>query len=307
MPNTGHSWSSKETNALIKEFGQKSIAETIMSFARTFGKKYGLSPAAVKCKITDLRYEETELAELFPAVLFLDIETLPIKAYTWNTWDVNINKEQIIADWSVLCWAAKWYDDPRMITGCLTPKEAQARDDKRICQSMWKLMDDADVIIAQNGKRFDIPKLNTRFWKWHIPQPSSYKLIDTLDAARRAFGMTYNSLDYLGEFLGAGRKLRTEFQLWVDCDLGNKEALARMQEYNENDVTLLEEVYNKMRGWIPNHPKFTAYERVKDVCPVCFSDDIKHIGLYTAAVNQYKEFRCGSCGALWHNTKAEKV
>jgi hypothetical protein len=171
---------------------------------------------------------------------------------------------------------------------------------------MWKLFDDADIIIAQNGKKFDIPKMNTRFWKYGMPRPSSYKIIDTLDAARRAFGMTYNSLDYLGEYLGAGRKLKTEFDLWIKCDNGDKESLEKMQEYNENDVILLEEVYLKMRGWMPNHPKFTAYEKVEGVCPVCFDSNIKNIGLYTAVVKQYQEFRCSHCGSVWHNTKPEK-
>jgi DNA polymerase III epsilon subunit-like protein len=171
---------------------------------------------------------------------------------------------------------------------------------------MWKLMDEADVIIAQNGKRFDIPKLNTRFWRYQMPQPSSYKVIDTLDAARRAFGVTYNSLDYLGEYLGAGRKIKTEFQLWIDCDLGDKRALADMQAYNENDITLLESVYLKMRGWIPGHPKFSAYAKVIGVCPVCMDADIKDVGLYTAVQKQYREWRCENCGAVFHSTKAEK-
>jgi hypothetical protein len=192
-----------------------------------------------------------------------------------------------------------------MITDCLTPSEAVKRNDKRICQSLWKLFDDADIVIAQNGRKFDIPKMNTRWWKHKLTPPSSYKIIDTLDAARRAFGMTYNSLDYLGTYLGIGSKKKTEFQLWTDCDKGDKQSLDYMQEYNENDVTLLENVYLNMRGWIPNHPKFTTYEKVKDVCPVCFGD-IKNIGLYTANVRQYKEFRCQQCGAVFHNTKAEK-
>ena len=260
-----------------------------------------------KCHECQKDFYEGDVKEEFPACLVMDIETLPIKAYTWGPWQQDIHKEQIIADWSVLCWSAKWLDDPRMITDCLTQKEALARDDRRICQSMWKLLDDSDVVIAQNGRRFDLPKLNTRFWKWKLGQPSSYKIIDTLDAAKRTFGMTYNSLDYLGEYLGAGRKLKTDFQLWIDCDHGNKDALARMSEYNQQDVILLEEVYLKMRGWIPNHPKFTTYAKIIGVCPVCMNDDIKNIGLYTANVKQYQEFRCGKCGSIWHNTRAEKV
>lgn len=254
----------------------------------------------------ELLYKEVK--ENFPAVLVMDIETLPMIVYAWDTriWDVSINKEQVIQDWTVLCWSAKWLDDDRMISACLTPDEAKNRNDKRICEIMWKLFDDADVIIAHNGKKFDIPKMNTRWWKHELQQPSSYKIIDTLEAARKVFSVTWNSLDYLGEYLGLGRKLKTEFGLWRECDQGDKNALARMQEYNQVDVTLLEDVYLKMRGWIPGHPKFTVYEKVFGVCPVCFSPNIKNIGFYQAPVQKYKEFRCDDCHAIYHNTKPEK-
>jgi transposase-like protein len=251
---------------------------------------------------------EKEINDNFPAVLVMDIETLPMIVYIWDTniYNVSVNKEQVIEDWTILCWSAKWLEDDRIISACLTSDEAKNRDDKRICDLMWKLFDDADVIIAHNGKRFDIPKLNTRWWKHKLQQPSSYKVIDTLEAARKAFSVTWNSLDYLGEYLGLGRKLKTEFGLWRECDHGDKKALVRMQEYNQTDVILLEDVYLKMRGWIPNHPKFTAYEKVIGVCPVCFSPNIKNIGYYQAPVQKYAEFRCEDCRAIWHNTKAEK-
>jgi hypothetical protein len=242
----------------------------------------------------------------FPAVLFMDIETLPLIGYMWSPWEQDVHPEMLIKDWCVLSWSAKWIDDERMIYDVLTPKEALSRNDKRIVGGLWKLMDDADIIIAQNGKKFDIAKMNTRFWRYQMPHYSSFKVIDTLDVARRTFGLTYNGLDQLAEYLGAGKKLKTEFSLWRQCDEGNQEALGYMSTYNQADVTLLESVYMKMRAWIPNHPRFTAYEKVVGVCPVCMDVNFRCIGLYQAPVRQYKEFRCDHCGSIWHNTKAEK-
>ena len=303
MPNNGHSWSSREISNLVKEFAQKPIAEPIMSFARRFGKRHNLSPASVKCKLTDMKNGDTE--NEFPAVLFLDIETLPIIAYTWGTWGVDITNDKIIKDWCVLSFAAKWLDDDRIITDILTPHEIPPRNDKRLCQHVWRLLDDADIVIAQNGRRFDLPKLNGRMWKHGMGPPASYKIVDTMDAAKRTFGLTYNSLDFLGEYLGAGRKLKTEFKLWADCDRVDKDALERMSEYNQQDVFLLEAVYNKMRPWIPAHPRMTVYDKVVGVCPVCFGE-YKTIGLYTAAKKQYPEHRCLKCQAVWHDTKPVK-
>ena len=301
--NNGHLWSQKEVAALEKEFSQKPIAEPIMSFARRFGKKHGLSPASVKCKLTDMKNGDTE--NEFPAVLFLDIETLPIIAYTFETWGANITKDKIIKDWCVLSFAAKWLDDSRMITDILTLREIPPRDDKRLCQHVWRLLDDADIVIAQNGRKFDIPKLNGRMWKHGMGPPSSYKIVDTMESAKKTFGLTYNSLDFLGEYRGAGRKLKTEFDLWIKCDNGDKDSLVRMAEYNQRDVFLLEAVYNKMRPWIQNHPRMTIYDKVIGVCPVCFGE-YKTIGVYTAAQKQYAEHRCLKCGAIFHDTKPIK-
>ena len=247
--------------------------------------------------------EADTVLDLFPAVLLLDIETLPIIGYVWDVYDVNIRPEQIIEDWCLLGWSAKWLLDDKMISDILSPREALKRNDKRLVGKIWALLDEADVIIGQNVRRFDLRKLNSRFLKHGIAPPSSYKTVDTLIAARSAFGQTFNKLDSLAKYLGYAGKTETNFKLWADCDAGDTKALEKMRRYNENDVLLLEKVYLKMRAWIPNHPRFTAYEKVKNVCPVCFGP-ITNIGYYQAAVKKYPEFRCqGDCGAVFHSTR----
>jgi uncharacterized protein YprB with RNaseH-like and TPR domain len=265
-----------------------------------------ISRQRYKCMECERRFtEEDTIREEAPSILFFDIETLPIVAYTWGTWGVDITNDKIIKDWCVLAFSAKWLGDDRIVADILTPKEVATRNDKRLCQHVWKLLDDADLVVAQNGKRFDLPKMNGRFWKWRMGPTSSYRVVDTMEAAKKVFGLTYNSLDFFGEYLGAGRKLKTEFQLWADCDRGNKDALDRMTEYNQQDTLLLENVYNKMRPWIPGHPRLTAYEKVIGVCPVCLGE-YETIGVYTAAQRQYSEHRCLNCHAVFHDTKPIK-
>jgi transposase-like protein len=253
---------------------------------------------------SEITFEKSD-AEKFPAVLVFDIETLPIVAYTWGVYDTNIQTEGIIKDWCVLAWSAKWLNDDKVISDVLTSGEAKTRNDKRLVSGFWKLLDDADVVIGHNGRDFDIKKLNTRFMYNKINPPSSYKVIDTLISARSAFGMTFNKLDYLAQYLGMKRKKHTEFSLWVKCDQGDKTALSDMREYNERDVEVLEDVYMRIRQWMPNHPRFNVYEKVIGVCPVCFGE-YNLIGLYQAAKQQYKEYRCTKCHSVFHSTKPEK-
>lgn len=238
-------------------------------------------------------------------MLFLDIETLPIVAYTWGVWEQNIRDNQIIKDWVTLSWSAKWLGDNKIMSDVLTPKEAINRNDKRLITPFWKLIDRADVIVAHNSK-FDLRKINTRFWKHGLGKPSSYKIIDTLKVARSVFGLTYNKQDTIAKFIGIQSKLETDFELWVGCDKGDNQSLQYMKEYNENDVDMLEKIYLEMRDWIPNHPNMALYENLSNSCPVCLkANNYTRIGDYTTTSKKYLEYRCNECGSVWHTNKTE--
>jgi RNase H-like protein len=243
-------------------------------------------------------------------MLALDIETLPILGYTWDVWNTNILPSQVKKDWCLLSYSAKWIGSDKIISDILTPEEAINRDDKRLATGIWKLLEEAPIVITHNGKRFDIKKINARFWKNGLHKPSSYKVIDTLVAAKSSFGLTYNKLDFIAKYIGLQEKLETDFELWVRCDEGVKEALQYMREYNENDVIMQQDIYLNMREWIPNHPDLSVYGKLDNVCVICLGTDYKEIGLFTAKKQQYKEYRCSSCGSVFHDTKAvekEKV
>lgn len=238
-------------------------------------------------------------------VLIFDIETLPIVAYVWGVWQENIPASRIIKDWCVLSWSAKWLDDDKIMSDVLTPREARDRNDKRLVSSFRKLLEDADVVVAQNGKKFDIKKLNTRFWKHKLGKPASYKVIDTYSTVKSVFGLTFNGQDYIAKFLDIQEKMHTDMELWASCDRGEDEALKYMLEYNENDVRMLEKIYLDLRDWVPNHPDLRVYAKIGDACPVCLSKEYGEIGRFTANTRQYKEYRC-ECGAVWHDTKMIK-
>lgn len=240
-------------------------------------------------------------------VLIFDVETLPIVGYAWNVWQENIGMNQIIKDWCILSWSAKWLGSDKIMSDVLSPREAVKRDDKRLVTSFWTLLDSADIVVAHNGKRFDIKKVNTRFWKNKLDRPSSYKVIDTLNSVRSTFSLTFNKQDFVARFLGIQEKLDTDFELWADCDHGIPESLKYMVEYNEQDVRMLEEIYYELRGWIPNHPDLRLYTHDIDACPVCLSKSKhKNIGLFVAQSKKYKEYRCADCGSIWHDSKAIK-
>ena len=247
-------------------------------------------------------------ANVLPAVLVFDVETLPILGFSWGVWNQDIHPAQIVNDWCILSYSAKWLGEDRIISDTLTPQEAVNRNDGRLVKDFWKLLDYASIVITHNGKRFDIKKLNTRFWHNKLHPTSSYKVIDTLVTAKAVFGMTYNKLDYIAKYQGLQQKLDTDMELWIACHYGDKNALTKMREYNEQDVIIQEEVYRNMREWIPNHPNFGNFNELGEVCPVCVGKHYSPIGLYHSNYSslKYTEYRCNDCGAVWHDTKAVK-
>lgn len=241
-----------------------------------------------------------------PKILVFDIETAPLEVYTWGLYDQNIGINQIKNDWFVLNWSAKWLFDDEIITGVLNKKELLRKDDKRIIKKVWELFNQADMVIAHNGDRFDIAKLNARFLKHNMGLPSPYKSIDTLKIARREFRLTSNKLDYICQFLGIKGKLDTGgFELWKDCINGSMEALNKMDIYCQNDVIILEKMYLKLRPYIRNHPNYALYmESDYEVCPNCGSDKLEWGYLYHTRVNAYESAKCKDCGAYMRSRKS---
>lgn len=234
-------------------------------------------------------------------VLVLDIETAPIRAYVWGIWQQNVALNQIQSDWFCLTWAAKWLFEDKVYSAKLTPKEVIKQDDKRIIQGIWELVNQADIVIAHNGEKFDIPKLNTRFILNGLQPPLPYQQIDTLKHIRRQFGFTSNKLDYVNKLLNLERKTDTGgFELWERCMKGEQDALDLMEQYNVNDVRILEETYLHIRAWIKPHPNMGLFilDETQSRCPSCGSDDMAEMGKhYHTSANIYVAQRCGNCGA----------
>jgi hypothetical protein len=89
------------------------------------------------------------------------------------------------------------------------------------------------------------------------------------------------------------------YQLWVDSLAGSDEALQKMQDYNVNDVIVLEEVYLRLRPWIKSHANIALYgEGEKTICPNCGGEEVEPDGnFYYTPAGRYATYRC-KCGAV---------
>ena len=209
-------------------------------------------------------------APRLPKILLFDIETAPMQAFSWTLFKPRLSHDNIIKDWFVISWSAKWLFEAEIMGDVLTKDEALNNDDSRVVKSIWKLMDEADIIIAHNGDKFDIRKINARFLYHGMTLPSTYKTVDTLKVARKMFMLNSNKLDHLSKHLGIGEKVDTGgFDLWLDCMNGIRTAWKLMKKYNKHDVHLLYKLYQRLKPWHRTHPNHNVYNETSHKCPVC--------------------------------------
>lgn len=235
-------------------------------------------------------------------VLILDIETAPILGYVWGLWENDLGLNQIKTDWHILAWSAKWLGDPP--SKILYMDQRRARDitnDKTILRGIWKLLNEANVVITQNGKAFDEKKLNARFILNGFKPPSSYKHIDTKVIANKKFAFTSNKLEYMSDKLCKHYKKQKHskfsgFELWSECLKGNLKAWKEMERYNKYDVLSLEELYLKMQPW-DNSINFNLYRDADDYVCNCGSKAFSKNGYAYTRVGKYQRYECKKCGA----------
>lgn len=236
-----------------------------------------------------------------PKILVFDIETAPITAYTWGLWDQNIGLNQIKSDWHILSWAAKWYGAPASeVVYMDNSKKKDVQDDYALVLGLWKILDEADIVIAQNGDKFDIKKFNARAAIHGLPPVSPFKSTDTLKESRKVFSFTSHSLEYMSEALNTKyKKLKHDkypgFELWKAVLAGDKKAWAEMKVYCIHDVLATEELYSKIQGWIKTQNIACFFDDAQVRCR-CGSPNVYKKGFVYTDAGKFQGYKCKDCG-----------
>lgn len=242
-----------------------------------------------------------------PKVLIFDIENSPNLGYIWGKYEQDVIAYE--REWFMLCFSYKWLGQKRVHSKSLIDYKGYKKDpfnDKELVTDLWKLFDEADILIAHNGDRFDIRKANAKFLEHGLPVPAFYRTVDTLKVAKKYFYLNSNKLDDLAKHLGIGKKLQTGgFDLWKGCMGGDKKSWKTMIKYCNQDVKLLEDVYLKLRKWMTNHPNVNLVDEKECACPTCGSQKLQRRGFAYTQASKYQRFACTNCGS-WSKGQAIK-
>lgn len=234
---------------------------------------------------------------------FIDVEVAPNIATIWGIWNQNIGINQLQETSRILCYTAKWYGDRHSWFG-----SEYDMGHKGMIQSLWQILDEADVVCHYNGKRFDIPVINREFLKYGLTPPSPYKQIDLLMTVKKQFRFVSNKLDHVCDELGIGKKLaHAGHELWLQCMAGDAKAWKTMEKYNIQDVELIVELYEKLRPWITDHPNMALYmDGDTTVCPNCGSSHVHKRGIARTKVFSYQRYQCKDCGT-WSRARTSSL
>jgi hypothetical protein len=249
-----------------------------------------------------------------PRMLVIDIETTPNLAWTWGHYQQNII--DIERYWWMLSFAYAWFDlstDAIGEIGFVGLNQdpsffADSDDDRFVVDRMWSLLDQADIVIGQNSKSFDVRKFNARAVIHGYTPPSPYLQIDTKRAAAEVGSFGSNSLKHLARMLNVPLKEENRgFPMWREVMANEQVAWAEMEVYNKADVLSTAELYTRLRPWMSgaNHPNLGLYIASEGmVCTHCGNTEKAHGGRgfqyrgnRVTNASLFKSVRCNKCGA----------
>lgn len=229
-------------------------------------------------------------------VVCLDIEISPREVYVWSGRNYEVDVIEEIKPWSMLCFSWQWMPGKTKVFSQRMGKKYKPGklDDREVVQKLQQLLNEADVVLTHNGKKFDIKKFNSRCLFHKIKPPSSFHQIDTYQLFKGNFAEDSNKLQEIAEKYGLGSKVKHGgFPLWKACMRGDEKAWKLMEKYNRRDVDLTVAAYNLIKVWI-DRKKPLWDSRMP--CPECKSyNTTKHKRRWVGK-KEYIQRQCQDCG-----------
>lgn len=231
-------------------------------------------------------------------ILFWDIESAGL-----NSFKADLAK--------IICFGYKFSDEKE--THCITANQfrgwfskAEGINDKPLLKKALEIMEEADLLVAHFGDKFDKRFFQGRCAINDLKPPPPTKQRDTWRIARGAFCFNSNRLGNLALALDVGEKkqlkTRRQWPGWWDRSLaGDGSAITEMAEYCKQDVRTLEAVYNRIRVYDnQQHPHMYHYQRV--TCGIC-GGQVTYRGVAYIGRHKYPRYQCKACGRWGRETK----
>ncbi len=189
--------------------------------------------------------------------LFVDLENTPIVGPVWKRHEADMIGEPFKESY-LLSFSYKWLGESKVTCRSLPMYKTYKKEPENtnlLAKDLRDLYSKADYVIGHNLKAFDDKVANTMFVTNNILPPNPHRVHDTLTYAKKYFRFSSNSLKSLAIRLGLPVKAEAGgIGTWIGCMHGDPASWRKMEEYNKQDIVVLEAVYERFLPWI-NLPK----------------------------------------------------
>lgn len=172
----------------------------------------------------------------------------------------DIESTALYADLGVvLCMSYESSKEPGVIRTIRTDelsrkdwKRGIRGNDREMVKQANEVLRSHDILVAHNGRFFDVPFLRTRAMKWGLAPLHDMVIVDPVRVARSKLRFQSNRLDRILDTLDiAERKTPLDLSVWMDVlHNGNPEAMDTIVEHCEADVAALSALTPHMRPFI---------------------------------------------------------
>ena len=170
--------------------------------------------------------------------------------------------------------------------------------EKKLLRDISIRLLDCDVWLTHYGTWFDRPFVNSRLLYHGLPiLPPNFAHIDTWKISRNHLKLRSNRLVTISEFLGTkDEKNSIKPEQWIRALGGHKPSMDYIVDHCRRDVLVLEEVYNKIRPLVIDHPNKGLIDG-RGGCGVCGEKKLQKRGTHITRTRKYQRYQCTGCGA----------
>lgn len=180
--------------------------------------------------------------------------------------------------------------------------------ERRLLMDVSERMLTADVWLGHYACWYDLPFINSRLLYHKLPVlPPNFSQLDTWKIARNRLKLRNNRLITISEFLGTeDEKNAIKPEQWLRALSGHRPSMDYIVDHNRRDVLVLEEVYNRIRPLVLDHPNRGLIDG-RGGCGVCGEQRLQSRGYAITRTRRYKRYQCMGCSSWSKSTTFETI
>jgi predicted PolB exonuclease-like 3'-5' exonuclease len=222
--------------------------------------------------------------------LYFDLELSKALFWAWGTGKQFLSADQLIEPQKIISLHWSWEDEEEVHN---MDWGLDKQCDKAIVKKIIKLFDQADEIVAHNGRKFDLKKVYGRAMFHNVKMASDYhhKMLDTMLMVKSVAYLPSYSLKFCCKHFNLPLKLSSGGSETWDLVQFHKDqkALDHLLHYGDGDIVSMKALFHYIRPYTKHKTHYAVLRGdEKFNCPEC------------GKLSHYKQMRTTAAGTIQH-------